>query len=176
MDIAEVGSWKLEKKPGLLKRVGKTIEHGTRTFTHKITGNHKKLKEVELQKESGYYSLFQKNSQNLNCNTNTFYYLRSHCALYRTDLIKKYNLSFTGGEGTSGSLMHSTLVKNNYKMIFLSVDFLSRYLVHLNHATMVLNPELGAKKNTVQKGVKRNQKELKRLNAHEVLKDSTLDK
>jgi hypothetical protein len=91
------------------------------------------------------------------------------------DLIKKYNLTFTGGDETAGSLMHSLLTKKGHRMIFLSAKFLSSYLVHLNHATMILNPELGSSSKTIRKGSIRCEKELKRLNSDKILNDDTLD-
>ena len=174
-DIAGVGSWKLEPSPSLGKKLWKNIEFRTRAITYRIKGKHHKLSELEIQKNSGYYSFFQKNRSNMNENGKDFFYLRSHCALYRMDLIKKHNLTFAEGEKTAGSQMHRILVEKKYQMIFLPADYLSKYLVHLNHATMVLHPELGAKARTVHKGLKKIKKELKRLDSKRVLKDDYLD-
>ncbi len=174
-DIAGVGSWKLEESPSLGKRIWKLVEFSVRAATCRMTGNKKKLKEVQLQKNSRYYSLFQSNSDDLNTNGSDYFYLRSHCALYRMDLIKKYNLTFTGGNETAGNLMHSLLTKKGHRMIFLSAGFLSRFLVHLNHATMVLNPELGCSSKTIRKGLKRCQTELKRLDSDKILNNNSLD-
>jgi len=174
-NIAGVGSWKLEESPSLGKRIWKLVEFGVRGAAYRIIGNKKKIKEVELQKKSRYYSLSQDNSEDLNSNGSNYFYLRSHCALYRMEFIKKYNLTFTGGDETAGRLMHSLLMEKGYRMIFLSAKFLSSYLVHLNHATMILNPELGSNSKTIRKGLKRCQKELKSLNSGIILNDDTLD-
>jgi len=174
-DIAGVGSWKLEEPPSLGKRIWKLIELPARVAGYRISGNKKKRKEVELQKSSRYYSLFQRNSDDLNSNGSSYFYLRSHCALYRMDLIKKYNLTFTGGDETAGHQMHCLLTEKGHRMIFLSAKFLSSYLVHLNHATMILNPELGSSSKTIRKGTIRCEKELKCLDSDKILNDNALD-
>lgn len=174
-DIAGVGSWKLEKPPSLGKRIWKSIELSVRAAGYRIKGNEEKLKEVERQKNSRYYSLLQNNSQDLNTSGSQCFYLRSHCALYRMDLIKKYNLTFTGGEETAGHQMHCLLADKGHRMIFLSAKFLGNYLVHLNHATMIFNPELGSSNKTIRKGLKRCEKELRRLDSRRILNDNALD-
>lgn len=174
-NIAGVGSWKLEKPPSIRKRIWKLIELPIRAAGYRIRGNQEKLREVERQKNSQYYSLFQNNSENLNTEGSRYFYLRSHCALYRMDLIKKYKLTFTGGEETAGHQMHCLLVEKGYRMIFLSAKRLSKYMVHLNHATMVLNPELGSSSKTIRKGLKRCEKELRHLDFRNILNEKTLD-
>ncbi len=174
-DIAGVGSWKLEKPPSLYKRLWKIIEFRIRSMVYRILGNKDRLEHVMAQRKSGYYDLIQPDSLNLNDHNGGYYYLRSHCALYRMDLIKKYNIGFSSGKKTAGSHMHNILVKNGHKMVFLSIDFLSRYLVHLNHATMVLHKEFGITSRTRRQGLKRIEKELKNLNADKILKDDSLD-
>ncbi|MCK5311338.1 MAG: glycosyltransferase, partial [Desulfobacteraceae bacterium] len=138
-NIAGVGSWKLEDAPSFYKRFWKIFEFRIRKLVYLLNKNEKKLKHVQSQHKSGYYDLFQNNSLYLNYSDKDYYYLRSHCALYRMDLIRKYNLTFSGGKKTAGSQMHNILLQNNHKMIFLSPNFLNRHLVHLNHATMVLH-------------------------------------
>ena len=78
-----------------------------------------------------------------------FRFLRSHCALYRTDLLKKYTKGFGDGE-CAGSSIHRHLLNAGYELEFLPVAELSRYMDHLNHATMILNPELSVKDVTVK--------------------------
>ncbi len=174
-NIAAIGSWKLEDPPSLYKRFWKIFEFRIREAIYSVTRNAKKLDHVKSQKRSGYYDLFQPNSLNLNDDDSGHYYLRSHCALYRMDLIKKYNLCFSGEDKTAGSHMHSILVQNNHNMVFFSISFLSRYLVHLNHATMILHPEFGLKNRVVRQGLKRIEKELKMLKSDEILKEDALD-
>jgi len=151
--IAGVGSWKLENKP-FIKRLAKAIEY---------------------QWQSAYYRLIGKTDHTLEGKGQNYLYLRSHLALYRMDLIKKNNLSFSDGQATAGKIMHKKLENNGYKMVFLESAFLSKYVIHLNHATMVLHPELGARKRTIRKGLKRINKALKDLNAEQILMDDSLD-
>ncbi|MCJ7616503.1 MAG: glycosyltransferase family 2 protein [Desulfobacterales bacterium] len=152
-DIAGVGSWKLENKP-FIKRLAKAVEY---------------------QWESFYYRLIGKTDHALEGKGKNYLYLRSHLALYRMDLIRKNNLSFSDGKETAGKIMHKKLLDNGYKMIFLESAFLSKHVIHLNHATMVLHPKLGARKNTIRKGLERINKALKEIKAEEILGDDSLD-
>lgn len=65
-----------------------------------------------------------------------YYYLRSHCALYRTELIKQYSNGFNDGQETVGKVLRKKLTEKNYQMLFLTSDELSKYIRHFNHATM----------------------------------------
>lgn len=103
------------------------------------------------------------------------YYLRSHCALYRTDLIKKYGTGFSDGEEVAGKAMHRKLVQNGHSMLFLPSDLLLKYMDHINHATTVLNPELSRSQKSIVKGSKRIQKSLEEFNATQILQDTLLD-
>jgi hypothetical protein len=152
--IAAVGSWKLETK-AWYQRLFKSIEYYWQSF---------------------YFKLIGKEDHCLLGQGNNYYYLRSHCALYRMDLIKKYNLSFLDGDNPAGKLMHKKLVDAGYKMIFLPSETLGQYMDHLNHATMILNPELGARQSTITKGLKRMKKRLAEMNATAVLADESLDR
>ena len=66
-------------------------------------------------------------------------YLRSHCAMYRTDLVRSLTRGFFDGE-TAGRSLHRMLVAAGYGMRFLESFELGAYIRHLNHATMILNP------------------------------------
>ncbi len=153
-NIAGVGSWKLEVKP-LLKRWAKTLEYKVQSFTFPIISK-------------GYMHLEGKGDN--------FYYLRSHCALYRMDLIRKMKLTFSDGEETAGKIMHKKLVDNHYEMVFLPSETMTRYIYHVNHATMVLHPELGSRKRSVKSGAKRIEKMLNLVNAKAILNDTSLDR
>lgn len=74
-----------------------------------------------------------------------FLYLRSHCALYRTKLLKEHTRGFFDGD-TAGKSAHKLLVDAGYQMKFLESCVLMKYMRHLNHATMILNPETGGRK------------------------------
>ena len=66
-------------------------------------------------------------------------YLRSHCAVYRTELVRRFTKGFYDGE-TAGRSLHRMLVAAGYEMRFLESFELGTYIRHLNHATMILNP------------------------------------
>jgi GT2 family glycosyltransferase len=151
--MAGVGSWKLEEKPWH-KRFAKTIERYWQLAWYKIIG--KKDHHIE-----GVGS--------------NYHYLRSHCAMYRTDLLKKFNLRFCDDEVVAGKSIHKKLTEHGYQMKFISSEVLSKYLCHINHATMALNPELGARKKTVDAGLVRIQKVLSGLDAENVLRCDELD-
>jgi len=154
-NIAAVGSWKLEVKPWI-KRV---------------------LKKIEFTLQSFYFPLIGKGYGKLEGKGDNFLYLRSHCALYRTDLLRKYNLKFSQEKDTAGRIMHKKLVEHGHEMCFLASEKLIQYLVHLNHATMLLNEELGInrkRKRTV--GLQRIEKIFNEFNATQILSDTSLDK
>lgn len=151
---AGVGSWKLESKP-LWRQV---------------------LKSVERNAQLAYYSLIGKAKHPIEGIGKNYYYLRSHCAMYRTELLKEYQLSFGGGDMVAGKHMHKALVEAGHKMIFLPSDVLIKYVEHVNHATTVLNPELSTRKKSVIKGLDRIEKSLVRMNAQAILADVSLDR
>ena len=152
-NIAGVGSWKLERKPA---------------WKHA-------LKSIERFIQQYYYRLIHKNDHALEGLDHNHYYLRSHCALYRMDLIKKYHSGFADGEEVAGKAMHRKLVENGHRMIFLPSEKLLKYMDHINHATTILNPTLSRKEKSVIKGLKRVQKSLQEFQADEILQDASLD-
>ena len=60
-------------------------------------------------------------------------------------------------------------------MLFIPSHTLLRYLDHINHATMVLNPELGSKTQSIKKGLKRIKQRLEEFQAEEILANDQLD-
>ncbi len=152
--VAGVGSWKLEFKP----------------FPQRLA------KQVEFRMQQTYYRLIgQKNHALAGVGKNHFY-LRSHCAMYRTQLLHDFGLNFSAEGEVAGKVMHKNLVDAGYEMRFLRSEVLAHYLEHLNHATMVLNPEFHQKTREVNKGLKRIQQGLQRLHAESIMADETLDK
>lgn len=152
-NIGGVGSWKLESKP-LWRQVLKTVERKTQLFYFRFTGNQQHLLEGVGK---------------------NYYYLRSHCAMYRMDLVRKLNLHFADGDMVAGKDMHKRLVDAGYQMVFLPSDILIKYLDHINHATSVLNPELSRRQSQIGKGLRRIERNLRRMNAEAILNDDSLD-
>lgn len=102
-------------------------------------------------------------------------YLRSHCALYRTELVRKHTNGFFDGD-TAGHSLHRMLVQQGYKMLFLESRELGNYLRHLNHATMILNPQPGDRKTSKPAARRRLQRQLDELDYRNVFADSSLDR
>lgn len=152
-NIAGVGSWKLESKP-----------------FWKAT-----LKNIERILQRIYYSFSGKKNHALEGLDHNHYYLRSHCALYRMDLLKKYNTGFADGEEVAGKAMHRKLINHGHEMIFIPSHTLLKYMDHINHATTVLNPELSRNQKSVNKGLRRIQNSLDGFGANAILLDSSLD-
>jgi GT2 family glycosyltransferase len=152
--IAGVGSWKLEYVSPL-KRFGKTIEEAFQTRI--------------------WFPLIGKKHSGIIGENGNFYYLRSHCALYRTDLIRKYTNGFFDEQQTAGKVIHRKLVENGFQMIFIEPMELFRYMKHLNHATMILNPEIAGKKTGTKKAYTRIMNEIKAVHYDKILNDESLD-
>lgn len=152
-NIAGVGSWKLESKPWW-RGVLKTLERNAQLAYYRIIG----------QSQHGIEGIGK-----------NYYYLRSHCAMYRLDLLNKLNLRFSSGDRVAGKEMHKQLIDAGYEMVFLPSEVLIHYLEHINHATTVLNPELSTRPKSVDKGLRRIEKSLARLHATSVLLDESLD-
>ena len=104
-----------------------------------------------------------------------FLFLRSHCALYRTELLKKYTKGFGDGE-CAGSSIHKHLLAAGYELEFLPVCELSRYMAHLNHATMILNPKLTGRRTTSEKSFRKLGSKMNTENYRRILEDDSLDR
>lgn len=152
--VVGVGSWKLEDKP-LYKRLAKGLESRVQTV---------------------WYGLLGRDRSHLEGTAYHQQYLRSHCALYRTDLLRRYGLTFSAERDTAGRVMHQRLAAAGHRLIFLRSEQLSPYIVHLNHATMVLNPELGSRQRSIRQGQRRIRQILASMDAATILADDSLDR
>jgi len=151
--VASVGSWKLESKPWY-KRWAKIVEQRIQLFWYRLI--HKKKHAIQGVGEN-------------------YYYLRSHCALYRTDLLRQHRLTFSAENESAGKVIHRKLQELGYQTIFLPSETLGKYVDHLNHATTALNPELGSRQKSIDKGTKRIKKALAQLQSDKILADISLD-
>jgi glycosyltransferase involved in cell wall biosynthesis len=142
-NIAGVGSWKLESKP----------------FFRRF------LKQMERVTERLYFHFTDKIEHRLEGLGKNYYYLRSHCALYRTALLKQHDLHFSDGDQVAGKELHKKLVEAGYEMRFLPSDLLIKYLEHINHATTVLNPALSGHQHKLDRNLKRVQRSLEKISA-----------
>ena len=106
-------------------------------------------------------------------------YIRTICALYRTEILKKEHLSFLPIEEkglTSGQALYYELVQRGYLTLYYSPGELRKVIDHLNHGTMILNPSLGARKRTIHNGLKRLKKKFGEETIKSILEDLSLDK
>lgn len=150
---AGVGSWKLEAK-SIHRKVGIHLEQRLKFLFHKLFG-YKNYKPHRLNKNAQY--------------------LRSHCAMYRTEVIRKLNTGFSDGNDTAGKTMHYKMHEAGYKMHFLSSHFLGKYVDHLNHATSIFNPELRRSGQNTKKDLTKIRKKLRGIKADVILNDGSLD-
>lgn len=150
---AGVGSWKLESKPRW--RIW--------------------LKSFERMVQLTFYKATGRSRHGIEGVGSNYFYLRSHCAMYRTDLIRQLGLRFAEGDMIAGKSMHKRLLEAGYDMLFLPSESLLPYVEHINHATTVLNPELSTRPKSVSKGMKRIKDSLERFNAEAILQDDSLD-
>ncbi|MCD6352833.1 MAG: hypothetical protein J7M06_01305, partial [Proteobacteria bacterium] len=106
-------------------------------------------------------------------------YIRTICALYRTDILKQKNLSFlpVAEKGlTSGQALYYELIQRGYHTHYFAPGELKRLIDHLNHGTMVLNPSLGARKRTIKKGLRKMENRFGEEIIKKLLADGSLDR
>ncbi len=108
------------------------------------------------------------------------YYNRTICCFYRTDILRRENLSFLMGrnEGlTSGKKLYFELVDRGYKTVELPDKFMKRYIYHLAHATQVVNAgQFNLRKHTIQKINRLIDKIMSSEQVKQILSDDSLDR
>jgi len=108
------------------------------------------------------------------------YYNRTICSLYRTDILRREKLSFLMGrdEGlTGGKKLYFELVDRGYKTVELPPSLMARYVVHLAHATQVINPEeFSLRARTIRRCRRLVEKVLSSPTAQSILADDSLDR
>lgn len=104
------------------------------------------------------------------------HYIRSHCALYRRETLQQLGLRYNDPQGeTAGLTIHYALEANGYEARLLPVEQVMQRVVHLNHGTMVLIPDLGARRRTIRKGLRRITQFMSRPDIQAVWEDESLD-
>jgi hypothetical protein len=71
------------------------------------------------------------------------YHNRTICCLYRTEVLKREKLSFLMDHHkrmTSGHKLYLELLDRGYKTVELPVSRMRQYVLHLTHATQIVNP------------------------------------
>jgi len=83
------------------------------------------------------------------------YHNRTICCLYRTDVLRRENLSFITDidKGvTAGQKLYLELLERRYKTVELPAAVMGQYIIHLAHATQVVNPQqFTLRKKTIKK-------------------------
>ncbi|MCQ2379974.1 MAG: glycosyltransferase [Victivallaceae bacterium] len=106
------------------------------------------------------------------------HFLRSHCALYRTDVFRKYTGGFADAPRrgmTAGENIHLDMERNGYRMVFLPSEDLGKRIRHFNHATMILNPQPEARRTSDSKCKAKLLKEIDAEGFRKILEDDSLD-
>ena len=105
-----------------------------------------------------------------------YLYLRSHCALYRTEALRRPGLSFAEAGQPAGKVLHRRLEEAGHRMVFLPSEELGDYVLHVNNATMVLNREFGGTARFRDRGRRRIAGALQAVDAAAILADPSLDR
>lgn len=107
------------------------------------------------------------------------YFNRTICCLYRTKILRAENLSFLMDRDkglTGGKKLYFELVDRGYRTIGLPPSVMGRYVMHLAHATQVVNPqEFTLRKRTVTKCHRLINKVMSSTEVQNILVDDMLD-
>ena len=102
------------------------------------------------------------------------HYFRSHCALYKSDAARQTNGFYDNN--SAGVTMFAILRDKGYELPFIESAELTKYVRHLNHATMILHPSELSRKSSDPAKLRKLNAELEKLHAREILADESLDK
>lgn len=83
------------------------------------------------------------------------YYNRTICCVYRTEVLKDEKLSFGMDQAkglTGGKKLYFELIDRGHKTVELPCSVMGEYIIHLAHATMVVNSqEFSLRRRTISK-------------------------
>ena len=108
----------------------------------------------------------------------TDFYVRTICALYRTEVLKRENLTFSMrvDEGvTCGKQLYYELIDRGYGTRVLPVYKMAEMIDHLAHATMVLNPEFKVRDRTQKKCLAQLRRVFDSPMVKQIMGDASLD-
>lgn len=151
-NISCVGSGKIELKPKWQVAIQKATD--LRTFKRKF------LKEPDMTRKHRYYN-------------------RTICCLYRTDILHREKFSFLMDREkgmTSGQKLYFELIERGYKTVELPPVEMRRYIIHIAHATQVINRrEFALRKKTIRKCNRLINKIMSSAPIQAILADDSLD-
>ena len=108
------------------------------------------------------------------------YYNRTICCLYRTEILRRENLSFLTVEAeglTGGEKLYHELVDRGCRTVELPPSVMGRHIMHLGHATQTVNFEqFTTKKKTVKKCRRFITKAMSSSAIQSVIADDSLDR
>lgn len=105
-------------------------------------------------------------------------YIRSHCAIYRRDVLNEHDLHYDRFPNrTAGQGFHVELERFGYQCVLLDPRQVIQRVAHLNHATEILLPELRSQCKTIHllRGDYRLTRFFQRRDIVDILSDETLD-
>jgi glycosyltransferase involved in cell wall biosynthesis len=107
------------------------------------------------------------------------YYNRTICCLYETNILRCENLSFLMDRDkglTGGKKLYFELLDRGYKTVELPSATMGQYIIHLAHATQVVNPdEFTLRKRTTRKCHRLVDKIMSSETIKSILEDESLD-
>jgi glycosyltransferase involved in cell wall biosynthesis len=107
------------------------------------------------------------------------YYNRTICSLYRTDILHREKLSFlmdTDKGLTSGKKLYFELLDRGYRTVELPPSTMKRFVLHLAHATQVVNPkEFKLHRKTIRRCNRLVEKIMSLAPVQEIITDDSLD-
>lgn len=107
------------------------------------------------------------------------YYNRTICSLYRTDILRKENLTFLMDRDkglTCGKKLYFELVDRGYRTVELPASVMGQYVVHLAHATQAVNPkEFTLRNRTVRKCSRLVKQIMSSQTVQQIIADDSLD-
>lgn len=148
--LAGLGSWKL-RTFSPLQRLGKSVEDAFRSYVMAPFRGRKWGERPARHKPH--------------------YYLRSHCAVFRTDLLRQCTTGFAG-PGPVGQAVSRELAAAGYKLRFLSAGEIGQYVCHLNHGTRMLQADAGVDRAAALRRLRR---AMARMHCRQILADDRLD-
>jgi Glycosyl transferase family 2 len=105
-------------------------------------------------------------------------YIRSHCALYRRSVMDKHSITYNDKPLlTAGQGLHQDLMRLGYECRLLDPRDVAKRVVHLNHATELLLPELQAQSRFLHlwRGQSRIRRFFQQPEIQSIFRDETLD-
>ena len=134
---------------------------------------------VLLKKATDFKALKRKILRDRHALRRFRYHNRTICCIYRTEILRRHKLSFMMDKEqglTAGQKLYFELLDNGYKTVELPLSIMRQFVIHLAHATQVVNPkEFALRKTAIKKCNRIIDKVLSLEIIQDILKDESLD-